>query len=286
MFKLGSWGRRTEEEKKEPEKNPSMQDDVAHEDKMVDYVSSLVNQGSASPSASVRSILKAAISSAEQIVASLRKQAEDEAARIIAQAMKEAEELKKGAAAAQSTRERGSITGEAKQERAEEPSKGDEQTEVAPAQEHEEAINSGTLGAALTEKDEPAEGSGAGKSQETLVETEKAEIKEKELASVNQGAQSLYSGEVEIVVGVPVDPNVVIKLYGYLQSTPQIKFVRTAGSWNKGTSITVVLDKAIPLVRELSSRIPEAVITGETTEIAYARGKKKVSKIDIALRDR
>jgi hypothetical protein len=285
VFKLGSWGRRTEEQqKKEPEKDPSMLEDVAHEDKMVDYVSSLVDQGSASPSASVRSILKAAISSAEQIVESLRRQAEDEAARIIAQAMKEAEELRKGAAASQGVVQRVSTAGEPKQEKAEELAKGDGETAAALVQEREEPVNKNGAESTPKEREEPAEVAGAGKSQEAPVEAEKAEREEKESASVRQSAQSLYGGEVEIVVGVPVDPNVVIKLYGYLQSTPQIKFVRTSGSWNKGTSITVALDKPIPLVGELSSRIPEAVITGGTTEMAYPRGKKKVSIIDISLR--
>jgi hypothetical protein len=75
--------------------------------------------------------------------------------------------------------------------------------------------------------------------------------------------QALYIGEVDIVVPQPVDAKMMSQLHRYLQTTPEIKLVRTAGSMGRGTVVTISIDKPVPLIGALSSRIPDAAIALE-----------------------
>ena len=75
--------------------------------------------------------------------------------------------------------------------------------------------------------------------------------------------QALYIGEVDIVVPTPVDAKLMSQLHRYLQTTPEIKLVRTAGSMGRGTVVTIAIDKPVPLIGALSSRIPDAAIALE-----------------------
>ena len=103
---------------------------------------------------------------------------------------------------------------------------------------------------------------------------------------LKQDSHTLYTGEVELAIAKPVDPKVASKLYNYLQTTPEIKLVHTSGSWNRGTTITVVLDKPIPLVSVISSKIPEAEVTPERPEKdGFVAGRKGVRRIKLALKE-
>ncbi|MEE8419086.1 MAG: hypothetical protein V3S02_03130, partial [Dehalococcoidales bacterium] len=59
---------------------------------------------------------------------------------------------------------------------------------------------------------------------------------------------AIFGGEVELAISVPVDPVAVSKLYNQLQSTPDMKILYTRGSWDRGTTITVSLEKPLPLI--------------------------------------
>ncbi len=100
-----------------------------------------------------------------------------------------------------------------------------------------------------------------------------------------QDEKAPYTGEVELVFDRPVDPKMVAKLYNYLQATPEIKLSRTSGSWERGTTITVGLDKPISLISVLSSRIPEAQVAPERPgDEGFMAGKKGVSRIRLSLK--
>jgi len=75
-------------------------------------------------------------------------------------------------------------------------------------------------------------------------------------------SQTLYAGEVELAIALPVELKMVSKLYNYLQTVPEIKILHTRGSWDRGTTITVVLDKPIPLI-SIISKIPGVEVTPE-----------------------
>lgn len=275
---FGLHGRRSAtEEKKRKQLEGSDLDigkDRLNNEQWAGFENDLMEQYKASPSASVRSIIKTAIKDAEQIVASIKMraqaEAEEEAAQIIAQAKKEAEEVKGSSktAAEKEIEDSLSVAEKTAEEKAEEPA---QPVEEAAAQLMEEAAASEPVTAAESLEQHSTE-QGHGKE-----ETKPAPLK--------QDSHSLYTGEVEIAIGIPVDPNVVAKLYNYLQTTPEIKFVRTSGSWNRGTTITVVLDKPIPLISVISSKIPEAEITPEQPgKDGFVKERKGVRRINLALK--
>ena len=278
MFRL--LGRRdaTEEQKRKPLEEKDLDIDkngMEGEQQVVDFDNDLVVQLEASPSASdgsisasVGSILKTAIKDAEQIVASIKMraqaEAEEEAARIIAQAKKEAERIKESSetAAEKEAEDNLSVAKEAAEEKSEESTQPGEEvaiSEPVPAAAEE------SLGQRSAEK-------GHGREETQPV-------------SLKRDGHSLYTGQVELAIDVPVDPNIVSKLYNYLQTTPEIKFVRTSGSWNRGTTITVVLDKPIPLISVISSKIPEAEVTPEQPEKdGFVKERRGVRRINLTLK--
>ena len=78
-------------------------------------------------------------------------------------------------------------------------------------------------------------------------------------------SQTLYTGEVELAIAIPVELKMVSKLYNYLQTIPDIKILRTTGSWDRGTTITVVADKPIPLI-SIISKIPGVEVISEVPQ--------------------
>jgi len=117
---------------------------------------------------------------------------------------------------------------------------------------------------------------------------------ETDSASLKQNSQTLYAGEVELAVAIPVDLKMMSKLYNHLQTIPELRILHTRGSWDRGTTITVVLDKPIPLIN-LISKIPGAEATPELpqkddlvkgTSSSLLRGKKKgVRRIKLTLKE-
>ena len=275
----------------EAKENPTASEDAADKDNKVDFISDLVNQRSASPSESVRSIWDAAISNAEQILGSAKPSPEvetkEEEDRILTPDNREAEELRKGAdtAVGDQLEEVEETVPTAEEQTIEKQMEVEEETAVItpdePPQLEEEDVTEGTPEAAPTEKDRPAEAEVA-EARETPVETKDPEIQEGEPAMFRRDTESLYTGEVEVELGSSVDSDILTKLYIYLVNTPEIKLVHTVGSSNKGITMTLVLDKPIPLVEVLSSKIPEAEVTAKRPG---ANGKKReVSIINIAAR--
>ena len=121
--------------------------------------------------------------------------------------------------------------------------------------------------------------------KQTLAE-ERPDGEEIDPAQLEQDSQTLYAGEVELAIDRPVDPKMMSKLHNYLQTTPEVKLAHTSGSWDKGTIMTIALDKPIPLISELSSKIPEAKATPERPEKSTSgKGKKGIRRIKLSLKE-
>jgi len=276
MFRLlGHRHKAKEREGKQAEgENLTMAKDVLDEEQVVDLVNELMEEHEISASASVRSILKAAIKSADQIVESIKMrakaEAEEEAARIIAQAKKEAEEIRKGLSA---------TAGEEDILSAVEKVAEEKEDLLAQIQAELSGAEPVAKEKASQEKEKaPEEGS---------PEESQDQQEEAGLGALKRGKSTLYAGEVELVLGVPMSPNLVAKLYNYVQTTSEIKFVRTSGSWNRGTMITIALDKPIPLLSVLSSKLPEAEVTPVPPEKgSLPKERKGVRRINITLKER
>ena len=300
MFRL--LGRKREAKGAENKAGEESQGSVVTEDKentapLVEQVNSLVEQRSASSSASVRSILKAAISSAEQIVDSVKAQVEaearQEAEKIIAEAKKEAEKIRSKKRPAQKETAEGTaaIAEPVAEEEVAEPAPAPE--EVVTEEEKPEPLESQVEEPVAEEAMSPPEAPAVVEPTAEAIEPGKADKKRETVAKeapevvlTKEESQSLYTGEVEIKVEVPIEPTMVAKLYDYLQTTPEIKFVRTAGSWNKGSTITIALEKPIPLLATLVAKLPEANILPERPEVkGHVRDRRGARRINISLRE-
>ena len=272
--------------------------DEGNGERLVEKVGDLVEQHGISSAASVRSIIKAAISSAEQIVDSVKTQvvaeARQEAAKIITEAKKEAEEINGSRTPLQEEAAEEIIAGDepVAEDGMDEPGLAEEDAVVLKEEEavqSQEKTEEPVAEETAPQDEEPA-------AMEAVAEekgSEKAGKKERKAPKKQPGrvatmeeSKSLYTGEVDLSIKVPVEPTMVSNLYNYLQTTPEIKFVRTAGSWNKGSTITIVLDKPIPLVSELASRLPEADILPERPDVSgYVRDRRGMRRISISLKD-
>jgi hypothetical protein len=275
--------------------------------RLAEQVGDLVEQYGTSSAASVRSIIKAAISSAEQIVDSVKTQvvaeARQEAAKIITEAKKEADKINDGKAPLQEEVAEEIIAGSepVAEDRMDEPVLAEEDAvalkeeeavqiqektvepvaeETAPRDEEPAATETVAVEALVEKAVAEEELEQAGKKER------KAPKKQPGRTATTEERRSLYTGEVDLSVEVPVEPTMVANLYNYLQTTPEIKFVRTTGSWNKGSTITVVLDKPIPLISELASRLPEADVLPERPDVnGHMRDRRGMRRISISLKD-
>lgn len=266
------------------EKDFNLVEDGLEEKQVVSFVNDLRKQYEASSPASVSAVLKTAVKDARQIVDDIKTRAEaeagEESARIIAQAEQEAREIKERSAA-DAGKEAADILPVVNEVVAEAAKESSLQAEtISQAEESDQPQE--------TSREGEVEESGAPEpSQATMDELMTSQLSEErpdrrkaEPDRPVQESHSLYTGEVELTVDKPVDPKIVSKIYDYLQTTPEIKFVRTTGSWDRGTTITVALDKPIPLISVISDKVPEAKVMPERLERdGYVRGRRGVRSI-------
>ncbi len=296
MFGLLRKKRSAKEAERRPPEESHKVGGRGNEERMGSLVNDLVGEHSASASISVRSIIKAAIGSAEQIVDSMKmraaEEAQQEAAKVIAEARKEAEKIRgeapvQGAAAENII----SAVGEIAKEEIEAPEQALEEMVVPEEKERAQLQEEAAEQAAeeiAPQDEEPVTlelGAEEEEPEKAAPKEEDTEREKREMWVTQEESQSLYTGEVELIVAVPVEPTMVSKLYSYLQTTSEVKFVRTVGSWNKGSAITIALDKPIPLISVLASKLPEANVVPERTEgSGHVKGARR--RINISLKNK
>lgn len=216
------------------------------------------------PSDSLRALIERALTDAEQIVASIKmkaqEEAEYEAIRIIDQAKHNADEIRKRAEAAKKQAE---AVLPASNIKAEEVLKNKEVEQQA-----EEGVTLAASESALEESVQLEKGATVSEPTKAITEelpkqlsTQEKPGKEEPIsAPLTLDTQALYDGEIELTIAPPIDPVAVSKLYNQLQMAPEIKILYTRGSWNQGTTITVSLDRPLPLL-DIISRTPNIEIT-------------------------
>ena len=174
----------------------------------------------------------------------------------------------------------------------------EEKTEE-PAQLKEEAVEEKTEEPAQLKEEapasEPAEETTEEPSEQPAPEEipgRREETKSTRLKPVD--SQTRYVGEVELAIAIPVELKMVSKLYNYLQTIPDIKILRTTGSWDRGTTITVVADKPTPLI-SMISEVPGVEVISElsqqdslvkgTSSSRQREGGKGVKRIKLTLKE-
>ncbi len=128
--------------------------------------------------------------------------------------------------------------------------------------------------------------------QPVQIKEEVAEEVIEQPVQIKLDSETIYTGEVELAIAIPVELKMVTKLYNFLQTIPEIKILHTRGSWDRGTTITVVLDNPIPLI-SIVSKVPDVEVTAELVEkdsVAKGAssslrraGKKGVNRIKLTL---
>ena len=131
-------------------------------------------------------------------------------------------------------------------------------------------------------------------SEESLGDGKKISTEKTGPAPLKLDSQAIYNGEVELFIPVPVELKMVSKLYNYLQTIPELKVLHTRGSWDRGTAITVVLDKPMPLISiilkipgvEVTPELPQkdSLIKGRPGSLLRA-GSKGVKGIQLILKE-
>ncbi|MFB0559400.1 MAG: hypothetical protein ACETVS_02580 [Dehalococcoidales bacterium] len=251
------------------------------------------------------SLLKTAVADAEEIVASIKAkaqtEAEAEAARIIAQVKLEAQEIKDNAeiaarkqaedilSAAKRTAE---TTAEEAKQKALQYIAGKEKVEQ-PVQLQEKAVKEEVEQPAQL-REEAAVSEAAEVTTEEHLREERPDRRRHKPAPVKLDSKALYAGEVELIIAPPVELKTVSKLYSYLQIVPELKILYTRGSWDQGTTITVVLEKPMPFLK-LMSEIPGVEVTPELLEkdelvtgkssLPLKTGAKAVKRIKLDLKE-
>ena len=108
-------------------------------------------------------------------------------------------------------------------------------------------------------------------------------------------SQPLYTDEVELAIAAPVDLKMVSGLYDSLQTIRELRILRSSGSANRGTIITVVLESPMPLISVISSKMPGVEATPELPgNNSFVRGewnslpgkeKKETRRIKLTLKE-
>ena len=116
----------------------------------------------------------------------------------------------------------------------------------------------------------------------------------KEPTPLELDSQALYTGEVELTIDSKVELRLVSSLYNYLQTAPDLKILNTKGSWDQGTTITVVLEKPIPLI-SIISKTPGVTATAELIgkggvaagreDLPLREGEEKITRIKLNLKE-
>ena len=106
---------------------------------------------------------------------------------------------------------------------------------------------------------------------------EKSKAKKEKKSAVVADTSGMYEGEVELTIVPPVGLALLSEIHNELDKIPEAKVLQTVGSWDKSTSIKVLLEKPMPLAQILT-RIPGVEMDQEMTE----KGKFKSSTSNLS----
>ena len=100
---------------------------------------------------------------------------------------------------------------------------------------------------------------------------------EREKLDVRQGDQMLYSSEVDLFIPAPANLKLISELYESLNTMSNSKVLYVYGSTDQGVTITVALERPIPLISVISSKMPMIKMTPEPQSTdSHVRGKRSL----------
>lgn len=123
---------------------------------------------------------------------------------------------------------------------------------------------------------------------------ERSDSEETGAALSKLNSQTIYTGNIELAIDAPVDLYLLSQLYDSLLTIPQLRILRTSGSLKRGARIKITLEKSMPLLGNLSAKIPGIQLEKVMSEnegklegkLNYGfRGEKEAMTIKIALKN-
>ena len=122
--------------------------------------------------------------------------------------------------------------------------------------------------------------------RETVISEEtRLPVDTRPATEVGAAASQLYSGEVELLIAPPVSAARVTTLYNHLQSSPELKILRTAGSWDRGTVVDIELERPMPLLSFLSDIPALEVVPGGGAVKGVSEKGRPPQRISLAFKD-
>ena len=103
------------------------------------------------------------------------------------------------------------------------------------------------------------------KKKKSKDEEKPEEPKGEEAIKREADTSKMYEGEIELTIVPPVGLALLSEIHNELDKIPEAKVLQTVGSWDKSTSIKVLLEKPMPLAQILT-RIPGVEMVQEMTE--------------------
>ncbi|MFC1953049.1 hypothetical protein ACFLWR_02840 [Chloroflexota bacterium] len=263
------------------------------EEQVISFINALTHQNDNPqdvPIKTLRALIDRAVADAETIATSIKKKAEEEAGGIIDRTSQEYIEEPKEESDEPKLADNPIAEESIIKIKEEQPIQPGEETEVENTIEKEQRE---TLDIS---KDDTAGSESVESIEEELPEPllQEGILGNEKIISnpITIDKEALYTGEVALGITVPVNPVAVSKLYNYLQTVPDLKVLYTRGSWDRGTTITVSLDKPLPIIR-LISNIPGVVLSPASTQeynsskvvssSLLGANRKEATRIDITL---
>lgn len=98
---------------------------------------------------------------------------------------------------------------------------------------------------------------------EQPLEEERRETETAQTTPSEQHDKTPYNGEVQLIVDVPVNMKMVSELYDSLQTIRELRILYSTGSPNRGIAINIRIEKPIPLIDMIASKLPGVEATPE-----------------------
>ena len=105
---------------------------------------------------------------------------------------------------------------------------------------------------------------GAEEILEQQFEEEKREAETGQTTPSEQHGKTIYDGKVQLILDMPVNMKMASDLFDALQTIRELKLLHTTGSPSRGIVFNIEIEKPIPFIDMIVSKVPGAVVTPET----------------------
>ncbi|MFC2003145.1 hypothetical protein ACFLV4_04285 [Chloroflexota bacterium] len=115
---------------------------------------------------------------------------------------------------------------------------------------------------------------------EQPLEEERRETETAQTTPSEQYDKTPYNGDVQLILDVPVNMKMVSELFDNLQTIRELRILNTTGSPNRGIAININIERPIPLVDMIASKLPGVEVTPEIPGKGENQPRKIISILE------